>query len=440
VTSAIDLGRYVGMARLAPTFSPEGRIADVVGMLVEVEGITAAVGSQLEARGPGVAVGLEVVGFRQGRVLAAPLGSLAGLGPDARVRANPRTGFAAVGPALLGRVIDSFGVPLDGLPPPLCPDVAALRAPPPAPFTRRPIVVPMETRVRVLDALLPLGRGQRIGLFAGTGVGKSTLLGMLCRHSAADVIVVGLIGERGREVGDFVRGALGAQGLARSVVVAATSDTAPFVRARGALRATAIAEYFREQGKSVLLVMDSVTRYAMALREASLAAGEPPLTKGYTPTVFAALPALLERTGNSDGPGSITAVYTVLVEGDDLNDPIADAVRGILDGHIVLSRKLADRGLFPAVDVLRSVSRVAQEISTPAHLQTAGKVREMLATYSEAADLIQIGAYVAGSDARVDAARAANPKIEALIRQGLLEEVPREASLATLTAIAGRGP
>src|SRR5580700_9722217 len=244
---------------------------------------------------------------------------------------------------------------------------------------------------------------------------------MLCRHSAAEVIVVGLVGERGREVGDFVRGALGEKGLARSIVIAATGDMPPLVRARGALRATAIAEYFRAQGKAVLLVMDSVTRYAMALREASLAAGEPPLTKGYTPTVFAALPALLERAGNADGPGSITAVYTVLVEGDDLNDPIADATRGILDGHIVLSRKLADRGLFPAIDVLRSVSRVANEVTPPEHQRSASKVRDLLATYSEASDLIQIGAYVSGSDPRIDAARAAHPQIEALIRQGLLE-------------------
>jgi flagellum-specific ATP synthase len=295
----------------------------------------------------------------------------------------------------------------------------------------------LETRVRAIDALLPLGKGQRIGLFAGTGVGKSTLLGMLCRHSAAEVMVIGLIGERGREVGDFVRGALGPEGLRRAVVVAATSDAPPLVRVRGALRATAIAEHFRAKGRSVLLVMDSVTRFAMALREASLAAGEPPLTKGYTPTVFAALPALLERAGNAEGPGSITAIYTVLVEGDDLNDPIADATRGILDGHIVLSRKLADRGLFPAIDVLRSVSRVANEVTTKEHQKAAAKVRDLLATYAEAADLIQIGAYVSGSDPRVDAARLAQPQIEALIRQGLTEGVPRTASLAAMAAIAG---
>jgi len=439
-TPPIDLGPYVKRARSASGPGVEGRVREVLGMVVEVEGIPAAVGHQLEATVGGRSVALEVLGFRNGRIRAAPLGSVAGLAPGARVRSSQGGAQADVGPALLGRVVDAFGRPLDSGGPIHCTDRASLHAAPPAPFSRRPIVQALETRVRAIDALLPLGRGQRIGLFAGTGVGKSTLLGMLCRHSAADVIVVGLIGERGREVGDFVRSALGKEGLARSVVVAATSDAPPFVRARGALRATAIAEYFRDQGKSVLLVMDSVTRYAMALREASLAAGEPPLTKGYTPTVFAALPALLERAGNTDGPGSITAVYTVLVEGDDLNDPIADAVRGILDGHIVLSRKLADRGLFPAIDVLRSVSRIANEVTTPDHMRASARVRDLLASYDEAADLIQIGAYVAGSDPRIDAARIAYPKIEALIRQGLLEGLPREASIQAMRSIAGNTP
>lgn len=292
--------------------------------------------------------------------------------------------------------------------------------------------------MRVLDTLLPLGRGQRMGLFAGTGVGKSTLLGMLCRHAQADAIVVGLIGERGREVGDFVRGVLGPTGLARSVVVAATSDAPPYVRVRGALLATAVAEHFRACGKSVLLVMDSVTRFAMALREASLAAGEPPLTKGYTPTVFAALPALLERAGTDDRGGAITAIYTVLVEGDDMNDPIADTVRGILDGHIVLTRKLADRGLFPAVDVLASISRLMPEISVREHQRDAASVRESLATYTDASDLIQIGAYAKGSDARIDSAIGALPGIEGLVRQGLEERVDRSAALAELSKIARR--
>jgi flagellum-specific ATP synthase len=262
---------------------------------------------------------------------------------------------------------------------------------------------------------------------------------MLCRHAVADVIVVGLIGERGREVGDFVRGALGPEGLRRAVVVAATSDQPPLVRARGALYATAVAEHFRARGLRVLLVMDSVTRFAMALREATLAAGEPPLTKGYTPSVFAALPSLLERAGTCEGPGAITAVYTVLVEGDDLNDPIADAVRGILDGHIVLSRKLADRGLFPAVDTLRSVSRLACDLCEPWHLDAAAQVRGMLAALEDASDLIQLGAYVPGSDPRVDRARAALAAIEALLRQPLDQGVGRAEALRMVREAAERG-
>jgi flagellum-specific ATP synthase len=435
----VDLGAHILRARAASGPCPEGQVREVIGVLVEVEGLAAPIGAQLEVRLGDPRLLLEVIGFRQGRLLAAPLGPTTGIVPGARVRVSPQANVVAVGDALLGRVIDAFGQPLDGRPPPDLSATAPMLAQPPSPFTRHPVNRPLETRVRVIDALLPLGRGQRIGLFAGTGVGKSTLLGMLCRHSNADVIVVGLIGERGREVGDFVRGVLGKEGLARSVVVAATGDMPPLVRARGAVRATAIAEHFRARGKSVLLLMDSVTRYAMALREASLAAGEPPLTKGYTPTVFAALPSLLERAGNDAGTGSITAVYTVLVEGDDLNDPIADAVRGILDGHIVLSRRLADRGLFPAIDVLRSVSRVIHDISTADHVESAARVRDALATYAEAADLIQIGAYVPGSDPRVDAAREAMPRIEALIRQKPEEAVSRASALLALRgALGGR--
>jgi FliI/YscN family ATPase len=434
----IDLAPHVARARAAASPMPEGRVHKVVGMLVEVAGITAPVGSQLEIRAPGRApLRLEVFGFRDGRLLAAPLGPTQGVEPGAWVKCIPGVASVPVGDALLGRVVDAFGDPLDGRPKPICRERAPLVAAPPAPFTRRPIERTLETRVRAIDALLPVGVGQRIGLFAGTGVGKSTLLGMLCRHARFDAVVVGLVGERGREVGDFVRGALGEHGLARSVVVAATSDTPPFVRVRGALAATAIAEHLRARGNTVLLVMDSITRFAMALREASLAAGEPPVTKGYTPSVFAALPALLERAGTCEGDGSITAIYTVLVEGDDLNDPIADAVRGILDGHIVLSRKLADRGVFPAIDLLRSVSRLAHEVATPAHLRAATRVRDLVATYADAADLVQIGAYTAGSDPRIDAACAAMPKIEGLIRQGLHESIAHADALAALSQIAG---
>ena len=437
MTPPIDLNEYIRTAKAARTTLPEGRVEHLVGMLVEVGGIAAAIGSQLETRIDGRPLGLEVVGFRRGHVLTAPLGSTAGLKPGALVRARPSAAVAAVGPALLGRVIDAFGEPLDGLPPPPCGSRAPLKNEAPEPFSRRPVATPLETGVAAIDALLPLGRGQRIGLFAGTGVGKSTLLGMLCRHTSADVIVVGLVGERGREVGDFVRGALGAEGLARSVVVAATGDAPPLVRVRGAFRATAIAEHFRAQGKHVLLLMDSVTRFAMALREATLAAGEPPLTKGYTPSVFAALPALLERAGNDSGPGSITAIYTVLVEGDDLQDPVADAVRGILDGHIVLSRHLADRGVFPAIDLLKSVSRVVHDITTEPHQRAIATIRDRAAAYADASDLIQIGAYIPGSDPRVDTARDAMPKVEGLVRQKLTERTDRSLAIERALAIAG---
>lgn len=434
--TGVALGSYVEDVAAAPVSRIVGRVQKVVGQLVEVEGLHVAVGRELDVVTPSGVVPLEVIGFRDGRLLAAPLGPTAGIAPGARVR--PRIGetSAEVGDELLGRVIDAFGRPLDGRALVRSSGRSALHAPPPSPFARRAVDTPLATGVRALDAILPLAEGQRIGLFAGTGVGKSTLLGMMCKHADADVIIAALIGERGREVGDFVRNAIGPEAMHRCIVVAATSDTPPLVRVRGALRATAIAEHFRKQGKRVLLVMDSVTRFAMALREASLAAGEPPLTKGYTPTVFAALPPLLERAGRDAGPGSITAIYTVLVEGDDLNDPIADTVRGILDGHVVLSRKLADRGQHPAIDVLKSVSRLASEVCDEPHLAAATRVRELLAAYEDAADLLQIGAYVAGSDARVDAARRTMPAIEALLRQPPEEATSRDETLLRVLTIA----
>jgi len=429
----IDLERYAALARASRGPTPQGRVHDVVGLLVEVVGVNAATGDRLEVLTPKGGLVVEVLGFRQGRLLCAPLGSTLGVEPGATVRNLGIGSKIPVGDALLGRVIDAFGAPLDGKPAPLCNERAALTREPPPSFGRKPIQDPFETGVRAIDALLPLGRGQRVGLFAGTGVGKSTLLGMLCKRAQADVVVVGLVGERGREVGDFVAHALG-EGLKRSVVVAATSDAAPLVRVQGALAATAIAEHFRDRGKNVLLVMDSVTRFAMALREASLAAGEPPVTKGYTPSVFAALPTLLERAGTTTGSGSITAIYTVLVEGDDLNDPIADAVRGILDGHIVLSRALAERGVYPAIDVLKSVSRVFDVVTTPDHKKAAIEARNMMGIYREASDLIKIGAYVAGTDARIDASCRVEPRLEAIVRQGTGELVSRVDALRVLQA------
>src|SRR5450432_3255165 len=423
------LDRLLERCRTAPVHAPEGVVLDVVGMIVEVGGLRAAVGDALAVEDPsGARLEVEVVGFRSGRLLTTPLGALSGIRPGARVVRLERGATVPGSLALLGRVVDSFGRPLDGGPAIVAERACPVNAPPPPAFERRPIELPFRTGVRAFDAMLPLGVGQRMGIFAGAGVGKSTLLGMICRSSQADVNVVGLIGERGRELNDFIRSSLGPEGLARSVVVAATSDQPPLVRARGAEAATAIAEYFRDRGKSVLLVMDSVTRYAMAQREAALATGEPPATKGYPPSVFAALPRLLERAGTAAGEGTITALYTVLVEGDDLSDPIADAVRSILDGHIVLSRSLAERGHFPAIDVLQSISRLAPEIASEGDMRAAGAVRDMMSAYREAQDLIQVGAYAAGSDARVDIAIAATPQLDAFLRQRVSEKsTPQEA-------------
>jgi len=437
---AIDLASYVDRAQRADVVATRGQVHEVVGLLVEVAGLEAATGDRLAAKLPDRDLVLEVLGFRDGRLLAAPLGPTSGVQRGTPVVRRGRGSYVDAGMSLLGRVIDAFGQPLDHGDPPVCrQQVPLYREPPPA-FARRPIQDQVSTGVRVLDGLLPVGRGQRLGLFAGTGVGKSTLLGMLCRQAKADVVVVGLIGERGREVGDFVRNALGPEGLRKAVVVAATSDAPPLVRAQGALRATAIAEYFRDQGKDVLLLMDSVTRYAMALREATLAAGEPPVTKGYTPSVFASLPALFERAGNTSGPGGITAIYTVLVEGDDLQDPIADAVRGTLDGHIVLSRQLAERGIFPAVDVLASVSRVIGDITTGEHRLAASRARDLMAAARDADDLVKIGAYVRGSDPRTDAALDAHHAIQQLVRQDVNEVSDIRDAQARLLAVSDHAP
>jgi FliI/YscN family ATPase len=428
--------RLLQRSQTVPVHVPTGVVLEVVGMIVEVGGLRAAVGETLMIRCDGqVPLEVEVVGFRNSRLLTTPLGPLAGVRPGAPVSPTHRGASVPVGAHLLGRVVDAFGQPVDGLPM-VTPDRAVpLRAAPPPPFARKPIHGHFVTGVRAIDGLLSMGVGQRMGIFAGTGVGKSTLLGMICRSSNADVNVIGLIGERGRELNDFIRNSLGADGLAKSVVVSATSDQPPLVRARGAETATAIAEYFRDQGKSVLLMMDSVTRYAMALREAALAAGEPPATKGYPPSVFAALPRLLERAGTSGGEGVITALYAVLVEGDDLSDPISDAVRGILDGHIVLSRSLGERGHFPAIDVLASVSRLASEIASDADKRAAIAIRDLLAAHREAADLIQVGAYVPGSDARVDAACQAAPHIDTFLRQRSVDRSSLQETQARMYAL-----
>ncbi len=422
--------------RAVPLHHPEGVVLEVVGLIIEVGGIRAAVGDTLEIATPNdTSVEVEVIGFKADRLVTTPLGSLSGIRQGARVGHTHRGASIVVGSALLGRVVDAFGRPLDGGRP-LSNDARyPVHAAPPAAFARRPIHQQFSTGIRVIDGILPIGIGQRMGIFAGAGVGKSTLLGMICRSSQADVNVVGLIGERGRELNEFIRSSLGEDGLSRSVVVAVTSDQPPLLRARGAESATAIAEYFRDQGKTVLLVMDSVTRYAMALREAALAAGEPPATKGYPPSVFAALPRLLERAGTGSGEGTISALYTVLVEGDDMTDPIADAVRGILDGHIIMSRGLAEKSHFPAIDVLQSISRLAPEIAPELMLRSSAQVREVLAAYREAADLIQVGAYQSGSDPRVELAIKLMPQFDAFLKQSVKERTTLPETRARLQAL-----
>jgi flagellum-specific ATP synthase len=420
MTSAqIDLRRYAPLARKTGIPVVEGRLIEVVGLVLEAGGCRASIGDIYEVRSGngGPSLQAEVVGLRKDRTLLMPLGETHGLEIGAPLRRVGQSAYVPVGQALLGRVVDGLGRPLDGRELPRLDAERPLHGTVRNPLRRRPIQHPFHVGVRAIDGFLTMGEGQRIGIFAGGGVGKSSLLGMMVRNAQLDVAVIALIGERGREVEDFVHRTLGTEGLARSVVVAATSADPPLVRARGASYATAVAEYFRSHGLRVLLVMDSLTRYAMALREVGLAVGEPPATKGYTPTVFAALPRLLERAGTSAGPGSITGVYTVLVEGDDLSDPIADAVRAILDGHIVLSRNLAERGHFPAVDLPRSVSRVMTDVASPVRIGLAQRARELLATHREVEDLLAIGAYKRGSLPRLDEALIRMPNLEAFLRQ-----------------------
>ena len=408
----------------------------MVGLTLEATGVQAAVGDRCEILSPDHSrIDAEVVGFAGEHLYLMPTGDLHGLKPDARVIPRTHAGLVSVGCQLLGRVIDGAGHPLDGQGPIERDARVRLTGSPVNPLLRRPITLPLDVGVRAINGLLRIGRGQRVGLFSGSGVGKSVLLGMMARYTAADVIVVGLIGERGREVKEFIERILGRQGLARSVVVATPADHPPLMRLHGAWLATAVAEYFRDRGRNVLLIMDSLTRFAQAQREIALAIGEAPATKGYPPSVFARLPQLVERAGNGvAGDGSITAFYTVLVEGDDHNDPIADAARAILDGHVVLARRIAEAGRYPAIDIDTSVSRVMHDI-VPAHeFELARRLRQVAATYEHHRDLIAIGAYQRGSDPRVDAAIARWPQIEAYLRQDMRERVDLATSVAQLAA------
>ena len=429
-----------------------GRVTRVAGLVMEAVGLRLAVGSACTIPlQNGSRVEAEVVGFDNDRLFLMPQSDVEGIVPGTRVfpveavvpppgkvehprrRPSDRARHLPVGPELLGRVLDGAGRPLDQLGPLHSVNSAPINVRPANPLARAPIVDTLDVGVRAINSMLTVGRGQRMGLFAGSGVGKSVLLGMMARYTSADVIVVGLIGERGREVKEFIEQILGPEGLARSVVVAAPADTPPLMRLQGAAYATAIAEYFRDQGQNVLLIMDSLTRYAMAQREIALAIGEPPATKGYPPSVFAKLPILVERAGNGIvGGGSITAFYTVLTEGDDQQDPIADAARAILDGHIVLDRRLAEAGHYPAIDIEQSISRAMHSITSSAHQQQTRRLKQLYSRYQRSRDLISVGAYSPGSDPLLDQAIALHDRIESFLQQDITERVGMEQSLAQL--------
>ncbi|WP_100330911.1 flagellar protein export ATPase FliI [Bacillus xiapuensis] len=425
------------------TYKHYGRIKRVVGLMVESQGPKTAIGDVCliypnKESAPSSYIRAEVIGFKEDMVMLMPYGDISDISPGSLVEPLGGPLEIKVGPSLIGKVIDSMGDPLDGSIVPKALTAVGTEQKPPNPLSRPPIRERLEVGVRAIDSMLTVGKGQRIGIFAGSGVGKSTLLGMIARNTKADLIVIALIGERGREVREFIERDLGPEGKARSIVVAATSDQPALMRIKGAFTATAIAEYFRDRGLNVMLMMDSVTRVAMAQREVGLAVGEPPATKGYTPSVFAILPKLLERTGTNH-VGTITAFYTVLVDGDDMNEPIADAVRGILDGHIVLDRELANKGHYPAINVLKSVSRLMSHLATDEHQQAAIKIRDMLSTYKNSEDLINIGAYKKGSSAEIDQAIDYYPKINSYLKQRTDEKVSLADSVQSLIQLAEKG-
>jgi len=432
----IDFEKYHKAVDRAEMVRVIGKVVQVVGLIIEAQVGGVSVGDLCSIRIEKEnrdAYG-EVIGFRESRVLLMPLGSTSGISPGAQVTAAGKPLMVKVGPDVLGRVLGGLGEPIDGKGPVLWEEERPLDADPPDPVKRPRVTEVMRVGVRAVDGLLTIGKGQRIGIFAGSGVGKSTLMGMVARNAEANVNVICLVGERGREVRDFIEESLGEEGLKKSVVVVATSDQPPLIRLKCAFVATAIAEYFRNHGKDVILMMDSVTRFAMAQRDIGLAAGEPPTTKGYTPSVFALLPRLMERSGTSE-IASITAFYTILVEGDDFNEPIADHSRSILDGHIVLSRDLAARNHYPAIDVPHSVSRLMTNLVSDEHKDAAGKLREVLARYAEAEDLINIGAYVKGSNPKIDYALSKIDQVNDLLKQGTFEKIDYDETVNRLISI-----
>jgi len=427
---------YLSAIANAEPIKVHGKIAEVIGLLIESTGPAASVGDLCIVEKNGTVVGrAEVVGFRQDRTLLMPLGPIEGIHPGLTVEGTKRPLMVGVGRQLLGRVLDGLGNPLDGKGSVKAECYRSIYSSIPNPLKRKRISQPFHTGIRSIDSLITIGKGQRMGIFAGSGVGKSVLMGMMARNCKADVNVIALIGERGREVREFLERDLGAEGLSRSVVVTATSDQPALIRLKGAMIAAAIAEYFRDLGKDVLFLVDSITRLATAQREIGLAIGEPPATKGFTPSVFSMLPQFLERAGTSD-KGTITGLFTVLVEGDDMDEPIADAARSILDGHIVLSRRLAHRNHFPAIDVLESISRCMPEVISPSQARISGALKDYMAAYRENEDLIQIGAYVAGSSERVDKAIKLNDPLTKFLRQDRDEKSNFEESITRLTELA----
>jgi flagellum-specific ATP synthase len=435
--ATVDFTRYHRFLERVSPIKTYGKVSDIVGLVVEGRGPAASIGEVcgILPHGGEKFMDAEVVGFKEGKVLLMPLESLQGLGPGCKIMSLGRKATVRVGKELLGRVIDGLGNPMDGKGPGNFEDEYPIYADTINPLERRRISEPIDFGIRALNALFTCGKGQRLGIFSGSGVGKSVLMGMIAKNTNADVNVIGLIGERGREVREFIEKNLGPAGLAKSVVVVAASDMHPLIRMRAAYVATAVAEFFRDQGADVLLMVDSLTRFAMAQREIGLSVGEPPTTKGYTPSVFSLMPKLLERSGTIEGKGSITGLYTILVEGDDFNEPIADAARSILDGHISLSRDLAHKNHYPAIDSLQSISRVMVDIVDKEQQKKAGELLNVLATYKKAEDLINIGAYQKGSNPEIDYAISMIGRVNDFLRQGMEERVTFEQAKKDLLAL-----
>ena len=435
-TIDLDFDPYFSAVQQVRSVEIRGKIVKNVGLIAEAQGLSLSIGSICAIENDqGESILSEVVGFRDRRVLLMPYGDTLGIRPGSKVGLVEKNPKAQVGDHFLGRVINGMGFPIDGRGPIKADCEYPLYGSPINPMERRSIREVMDVGVKSINAMITLGRGQRVAIMAGSGVGKSVLMGMMTRHTEADVTIIGLVGERGREVKDFIENILGEEGLRRAVVIAATSDSPPLVRMRGAYLATAMAEYFRDQGKNVLLIIDSITRFAMSSRDVGLAAGEPPTTRGYTPSFFVKIPILLERAGSVTGKGSITGIYTVLVEGDDLNDPVGDTVRSIVDGHIVLSRKLANKGHYPAIDVLESVSRVMRDVSEADHMKARDALIDIMASYRSAEDMIAIGAYVDGSDKIIDRAKKLMPKINEFLRQETQRKCPLSVCLSELQGL-----